>query len=96
MAVRDVVLGGLAIVMIAVLLGFSMAGGHIGALIHVPNSSHRRGVVRALIIMSPKKVLMDLLKAIPQVLKGSPHNKGSYADLFGLVYSIARLVRKEG
>lgn len=92
-----VVLGGLAVVMIAVLLGFTMAGGHIGALIHISEFITIGGAsFGALIIMSPKKVMTDLVKSMIQAIKGSPFNKAAYADLFGLVYSIARLVRRDG
>jgi chemotaxis protein MotA len=92
-----VVLGGLAIVMACVLIGFTMAGGHIGALIHPSEFITIGGAsFGALVIMSPKRVLIDLFKSIPKVLKGTPYNKAMYTDLFGLLYSIARLVRRDG
>lgn len=92
-----VVLGGLGIVMACVLIGFTMAGGHIGALIHPSEFITIGGAsFGALVIMSPKRVMIDLMKSIPKVLKGSPYNKATYTDLFGLLYSIARLVRRDG
>jgi chemotaxis protein MotA len=50
----------------------------------------------ALIVMSPKKVLVDLFKGIVQTIKGSPFNKAMYADLFRLMYDLLRTARREG
>lgn len=92
-----VVLGGLGIVMACVLIGYTMAGGHIHALIHPSEFVTIGGAsLGALVIMSPKRVLIDLMKSIPKVLKGSPYTKAKYADLFGLLYSLARMIRRDG
>ncbi len=86
-----------AIVLIAVLIGFSMAGGHVGALIHPSEFVTIGGAsLGALIIMSPKKVLTDLFRGLLQVAKGSPFNKAMYSELFKLLYQLARLTRREG
>src|SRR5438270_3884717 len=91
------VIVGLIMVLGAVLLGFNMAGGHVGALIHLSEFVTIGGAsFGALIIMSPKKVLMDLVRGFAQVVKGSPYNKATYAELFELLYSLTRLVRREG
>jgi len=92
-----VVIIGLVIVLVAVLVGFTMAGGHIGALIHLSEFVTIGGAsLGALIIMSPKKVLLDLVRGMIQVIKGSPYNRKTYVELFELMYSIAWLVRREG
>jgi chemotaxis protein MotA len=92
-----VVIGGCLFVLVAVLVGFTMAGGHVGALIHLSEFVTIGGAsFGALIIMSPKKVLMDLVRGFAQVVKGSPYNKATYAELFELLYSLTRLVRREG
>jgi chemotaxis protein MotA len=92
-----VVFAGGGLVLVAVLVGFSMAGGKIGALIHISEFITIGGAtLGALIIMSPKKILMDLFRGILQTLKGSPYGKPACSELFRLLYALARLVRQEG
>ena len=91
-----VVIGGLVFVMVAVLTGFSMAGGHIGALIHPSEFVTIGGAsMAALFIMAPKKVLGDLVKGVIQLVKGSPYNKATYIELFGLLFTLTRLSAAE-
>jgi chemotaxis protein MotA len=74
-----------------------MAGGHVGALIHISEFITIGGAtIGALIVMSPMKVLKDLIRGILQTLKGSPYAKPTCSELFKLLYSLARLVRQEG
>jgi chemotaxis protein MotA len=88
---------GIIIVLSAVLIGFTMAGGHVGALIHPSEFITIGGAAfGALVVMSPKKVLVDLFKAVLQLLKGSPYNKATYVELFKLLYVLAKLVRRDG
>ena len=92
-----IVLVGCAIVIGAILIGFTMAGGHAGALIHVSEFVTIGGAsLGALIVTSPKKVIVDLVKSLIGLLKGSPYGKSTYTDLFKLMYTIARMVRREG
>jgi chemotaxis protein MotA len=92
-----VVIGGGLLVLVAVLVGFSMAGGKVGALIHLSEFITIGGAaLGALIMMSPKKVLVDLFRGILQTVKGSPYGKATCSELFKLLYALARLVRQEG
>jgi len=92
-----VVIAGGGIVLVAVLVGFTMAGGKIAALIHLSEFVTIGGAtLGALILMSPKKVLMDLFRGILQTLKGSVYGKPACNELFRLLYALARLVRQEG
>ncbi len=91
------VYAGAVVVVLAVLIGFSMAGGHVGALVHPSEFVTIGGAsLGALLIMSPKKVLGDVMRGVMQVLKGSPYNKAMYAELFKVLYQLSRLVRREG
>jgi chemotaxis protein MotA len=91
------VIAGLILVVVAVLVGFSMAGGHVAALIHPSEFITIGGAsLGALIITSPKKVLVDLMRGLVQSVKGSPYGKAAYAELFKLMYSLARVARKDG
>jgi chemotaxis protein MotA len=81
----------------AVLTGFSMAGGHVGALLHPSEVVTIGGAsLGALVIMSPTKVLKDLIASVVQVIKGSPYTKQTYNELFGLLHALTRLARREG
>jgi chemotaxis protein MotA len=50
----------------------------------------------ALMIMSPPKVLLDVLHGMIESIKGSPYNKRAYEELFKLTYELLRLARREG
>ncbi|HYE32422.1 MAG TPA: flagellar motor stator protein MotA [Methylomirabilota bacterium] len=92
-----IILIGAMLVIGSVLGGFMMAGGHVGALIQVAEFVVICGsALGALIIMSPKKVLMDLLHQIGAALKGAPHNRNSYEELFKALYELFMLGRRNG
>jgi chemotaxis protein MotA len=88
---------GCIVVIGAVLAGFTWAGGHVGALIHPSEVVTIGGAaLGALIIMSSKKIITDLLRAILQTIKGSPYNKELYRDLFKVSYDLLRMARRDG
>lgn len=92
-----IVIVGFIIVIGCVLGGFSMAGGHVGALWHPSEVVTIGGAaLGALVVMSPKKVLIDLVKGCIASLKGSPFNKKAYEELFQSMYEVFRLVRRNG
>src|SRR5436309_6590767 len=91
------VIGGCLFVTVAVLTGFMMAGGHVGALMHPSEIVTIGGAsLGSLIVMAPKQVLMDLIKCTLQLVKGSPYNKQTYVELFALLGEIARKIRRDG
>ncbi|WP_020474011.1 motility-associated protein [Zavarzinella formosa] len=88
---------GCAIVIGSIYIGFSMAGGHAEALLHISEVITIGGAsMGALVLQSPKKVIIDLVKGIIQTIKGSPFNKKTYSELLMFLYSVSRLVRREG
>lgn len=92
-----IVIIGCIIVTVSVLGGFMMAGGHLAVLIQVAEFVVICGAAGgALIIMSPKKVLVDLMKQALGTLKGSPYNKGAYEDLFKALYELFMIGRRNG
>jgi len=92
-----VVVVGCVMVLGAVLTGFMLEGGHVGALIQPAELVVIGGAaLGSLVVMSPVKVIKDLLRGILQCLKGTPYNKRAYEDLFKLAYEFLRLARKEG
>lgn len=92
-----IVIVGCIVVIACVLGGFTISGGHVGALIHPAEILTIGGAtVGAMIVMSPGKVLKDLAKGILQALKGSPFSKKAYSELFQSMYELFRLARREG
>ncbi len=92
-----IVIVGIIIVVGAVLGGFSMSGGHIGALIHPSEFVTIGGAaLGGLIVGSPKKVLIDLMKGLIASIKGSPFNKAMHEDTFKCLYDLLRLARRDG
>jgi chemotaxis protein MotA len=92
-----IVIVGAIVVVGAVLGGFSMAGGHIGALVHPSELVTIGGAaLGGLIVSSPKKVLIDLMKGLLQSVKGSPYNKQAYEDASKCLYDLLRLARRDG
>jgi chemotaxis protein MotA len=91
------VIVGSIIVIASVLAGFSMAGGHVHALIHPSEFVTIGGsAFGALVVSAPKRVLKDLFKGVLQLLKGSPFTKAMYRDTLQLLYAIFRLARRDG
>jgi chemotaxis protein MotA len=92
-----IVLVGAAIVLGSVLGGFMIAGGHVGSLLHISEFIVIGGAaLGAMVIMSPKKVLIDLMKMCLGSLKGSPYGRGAYEDLFKALYELFMLGRRNG
>lgn len=91
------VIVGCFVVIGCVLAGFTLSGGHIMALVHPTELITIGGAaLGAMIVMSPTKVLKDLIKAILGLLKGAPYNKQAYRDLFMMLYDLLRLARRDG
>jgi chemotaxis protein MotA len=91
------VIFGCVFVIASILVGFTMAGGKVAALIHLSEIITICGAsIGAMIIMSPKKVLMDLIRGLLQFLKGTPYNKQAYSELLGLFNMLAKMIRRDG
>jgi chemotaxis protein MotA len=92
-----IVIIGCLIVMGAVIGGFLMAGGHIGSLIQISEYIVICGsAAGAMVIMSPKSVIIGLFKQAFGTLKGSPYSKKANEDLFKALYELFMLGRRNG
>lgn len=92
-----IVIVGCIMVLGAVLGGFMMAGGHMGALIQISEYIVICGsAAGALVIMSPKAVIVSLIKQMLGTLKGSPYGKKAYEDMFKALYELFMLGRRNG
>lgn len=92
-----IIIIGSVIVTLCVIGGFMMGGGHVGALWH-PNELIiiGGGALGALIIMSPRKVLVDMVKGLLVCLKGAPHSRASYDELLKVLYELFLIGRRNG
>lgn len=91
-----VIIGGVVVIG-AVLAGFSLSGGHMMALFHPSELLTIGGAAGgALLMMSPIKVIKDLVKGMLAAVKGSPFDKGAYRELFKLMYDLLRIARRDG
>jgi chemotaxis protein MotA len=92
-----IVIVGCLMVLGAVLGGFLMAGGHIGALVVISEYVVICGsAAGALVIMSPANVIKALFKQMFGTLKGSPYGKKAYEDMFKALYELFMLGRRNG
>lgn len=92
-----IIIVGAIIVIGSVLGGFMMAGGHLGALMHLSELIIIGGAaLGAMVIMSPKKVLIDLAKGLTHAFKGTPYKRASYDDLFKALYELFLVGRRNG
>ncbi|NLX53524.1 MAG: flagellar motor stator protein MotA [Planctomycetaceae bacterium] len=88
---------GSIIVIVAVLTGFTMAGGHIHSLIHPSELVTIGGAATgALVTMCPKQVLKDVFRGLIRTIKGSPYNKRAYEELFKAMYQLLKMARYDG
>jgi chemotaxis protein MotA len=92
-----IILVGIVIVCVCVFGGFVIGGGHLMVLVH-PNEILiiGGGALGALIIMSPKKVLMEIVSGLALCMKGAPHSRAAYEDLLKLLYELFLLGRRSG
>jgi chemotaxis protein MotA len=88
---------GAVVVLISVVGGYVMAGGHLEVLIQPFELLTIGGAaVGAFIIANPKAVIKGTTKGISKILKGSRYNKKSYVQLLSLLYQIFKLAKTKG
>jgi chemotaxis protein MotA len=88
---------GSIIVLGSVLGGFMYAGGSPVAFLHLSEYIVICGAaLGALIIMAPKKVLIDMVKLTIMCIKGAPYGKVAYEELLKALYELFMLGRRNG
>jgi chemotaxis protein MotA len=88
---------GIIVVLGCVLGGFLMINGPIGVLIQPSEFLVIGGAaIGTLIAANPLKMIMQITKALPAALKGSPYNKATYSELLKLQYEIYINAKKGG
>jgi len=92
-----VIIIGFIIILGGTIVGFMMAGGTIGLLIHPAEIVTIFGMLfGCAIIMAPISVLKGISNGLVNILKGAPYNKVDYEDLFKMMYELFQLGRRNG
>ncbi len=88
---------GAIVVIVSVLGGFMIAGGNPAGLVQPSEFVVIIGAaVGAMIIMAPKKVLLDTVGQTLGALKGGSVSRAGYDELFKALYEIFMLARRNG
>ena len=88
---------GWAVVLVVVLGGFVLSGGHIAALLHPMKMIMIVGSgIGAFIASSNMGVIKSVLRALPKALKGPKYTKQVYTELLCLMYDLLNKVRRDG
>jgi len=94
-----IIVFGAITVLLCVFGGFMLEGGQLAILLHAFLNEViiiGGGACGALIVMSPRKVLRDIVKGLMTCLKGAPHSRGAYEDLLNVLYELFLLGRRNG
>ena len=92
-----IIIVGTIVVIVSVGGGFVMSGGNFGTLMHVSEIVIIGGAaLGAMIIMAPKKVLLEMLRQSFLALKGTPFKRKAYDELFMVLYELFLLGRRNG
>lgn len=88
---------GIVVVFGCVLGGFAVHGGQLGALWQPSELLIIGGAaIGSLIIANPMSVTRRVAGAFPTLLKGPKYRKDHYLALFGVMYDLLSIARKEG
>jgi chemotaxis protein MotA len=92
-----IIIIGTLVVIFCVFGGFVIGGGHLLVLVH-PNELLiiGGGALGALLIMSPIKVLKEIVGGMSLCLKGAPHSRAAYEELLKVLYELFMLGRRSG
>jgi chemotaxis protein MotA len=91
------VLVGYVVVVGSVFGGYTLAGGHLGAMYQPLELLMIGGAAfGAFIVNNPTKTLKATFKAVPSLFKGSKYTKALYMELMSLLYELLDKTRKEG
>ena len=88
---------GIVIVFGAIIGGYVLEHGNLAVLVQPAEFVIIGGAaVGSLTIMCSPKLMIDILKSFPGMLRGNKMNKKKYLELMGLLYIIFSKIRKEG
>lgn len=94
-----IVIFGAITVIVCVFGGFMLEKGNIFVILEALANEFliiAGGAAGSLIIMAPKKVLLDVGRGLGRCLKGTPYSRDAYDDLLKLLYELFLLGRRNG
>ncbi len=94
-----IIIIGCIVVTVCVFGGFMLEGGKMEVIIHAAVNEMMiiaGGALGSMVIMAPKKILLDIGKNLMGCLKGSPYSRASYEDLLKVLYELFLLGRRNG
>jgi chemotaxis protein MotA len=94
-----IIIIGCLVVLGCVFGGYVLEHGQIGVILDATAKEAMiivGGAVGSMIIMAPKKILLDIGKGVGACLKGAPHSRASYEDLLKVLYELFLLGRRNG
>ncbi len=94
-----IIIIGAITVLVCVFGGFMLEKGNIMVILEALTNEVliiAGGAIGSLIIMAPKKVLMDIVRNVGLCLKGTPYNRAAYDDLLKVLYELFLLGRRNG
>ncbi|MDH7600961.1 MAG: flagellar motor stator protein MotA [Armatimonadota bacterium] len=91
------VLVGFVIVFVSILLGYTMHGGKVAALMQYTEFIIIGGAAfGSVVIGSSFKGAIELIKAVLSLLKGNPYTRAAFLELLTAMYDVFSLARSEG
>lgn len=88
---------GIVVVLASICVGFLMVDGPFGTLIQPSEFVVIGGAAfGALLTANPLKMVMQLAKALPVALKGSPYDKNAFAEVLRMQYEVFINAKKGG
>ncbi len=88
---------GLVILVVSILLGYTMHGGKIGALIQITEFIIIGGAaLGSVLIANPLPDVIGSVKSIIGLLKGNPYTKARNMELLQMLYDMFMMARREG
>lgn len=88
---------GIVVVFGSIIAGYLLEDGNLHVLFQPAELVILGGAaIGSLVIMSPPKTLVKILKSFPKLLSGGPYNKASYVSIMSLLYTIFMKIKKDG
>ncbi len=88
---------GVVVVLVSVLGGFTIAGGHIPALFHISEFVVIGGTaLGTMLVSTPGPVLKALGAKLPRLLQPTPFTRALYLESLKLLFELFQLARRDG
>ncbi len=88
---------GIVVVFGSIIAGYLLEHGNLHVLFQPAELVILGGAaIGSLVIMSPPKTLVKIMKSFPKLLGGGGYNKASYVSIMSLLYTIFMKIKKDG